>query len=281
MKPLVAVIDEFDRDPGAVSTGFGKFDQCLANFNSHSLESLEQNILLDRIDSKYLLNFEEITHLLESIKTDYSVLQIAELRSLRYQNTYFDTEKLLFFNQHRRGKLNRHKVRLRSYLDSRSDYLEIKFKTNKNRTIKSRLEVAGSRDFDIADHRDFLADNNIDGSLLLKPKLSNEYSRISLFNASRSEKLTIDIDLTSSRNDGSETTRVALLGLGVIELKQQKLDRKSPAYKLIKSLGKRPTGFSKYCLGMSMCAEYKAIPNFRFNRFKPALRRTNKYSSSC
>ena len=50
---------------------------------------------------------------------------------------------MTLYHDHHNGKLNRYKVRRRRYIDTDTEFLEVKLKNNKKRTIKSRIKLSG------------------------------------------------------------------------------------------------------------------------------------------
>lgn len=103
------------------------------------LEEMEQVKLMNRTDTKYWFHFKHLQELLQEIKNDYFVLEINQKSELPYSTTYYDTLNNSMFLEHHNGKLNRYKVRRRSYVSSEICFLEMKFKNNKGRTIKKRI----------------------------------------------------------------------------------------------------------------------------------------------
>ena len=58
------------------------------------------------------------------------------------------------FHNHHNGKLNRYKIRFRDYINTKNSFLEVKFKTNKGETIKSRQEIMyKSREFNLGNNK--------------------------------------------------------------------------------------------------------------------------------
>ena len=43
--------------------------------------------------------------------------------------------------KHHNNKLNRYKIRFREYVDNDEKFLEVKYKTNTERTIKDRIKI--------------------------------------------------------------------------------------------------------------------------------------------
>jgi hypothetical protein len=85
---------------------------------SVDLQQLDEVSLLNRIDSKYLLNKNSLDLILPFISENYKVLEIGNNRIFTYENNYFDTQNLQFYHDHHNGYLNRIKVRSRKYLET-------------------------------------------------------------------------------------------------------------------------------------------------------------------
>src|SRR5665647_502303 len=94
--------------------------------------------------------------ILSGLAGDYKVLEINSQREFRYSTVYFDTPDYKFFNQHQTGKMERDKVRLRTYETNSLTYLEVKHKTNKGRTVKSRIRSNNISPLDDARAQHFL-----------------------------------------------------------------------------------------------------------------------------
>ena len=99
----------------------------------------------------------------------------------------------------------------------------------------------------------------------MRPSLCVEYQRILLVKTDLSERVTIDLGL---RFESHATGRIAeVLDLAVCEFKQPRMDRTSPALKVMAAMERRPQMFSKYCMGLATCD-----PELRRNRFKSVFR---------
>jgi VTC domain len=249
----------------------------LKNFTSHSLNDLKNASLMNRVDTKFIVPIHALEHLLNTLPSSYSALEINGQKSFQYVSTYFDTEDYLFYRMHHGGKLNRHKVRVRHYVDSDTHYLEVKLKNNKKRTLKQRIEIASSTDYDLKAHQDFLQRLQVPQAQTLQASLINSYQRIALASELRGERLTIDLNLCNQAltpNLSHEwPTQVHLSHFAVVELKQASLNRSSPFFELVRKMGIRPSGFSKYCLGMAFTQTHEAI---KHNHFKPIVRRIER-----
>jgi hypothetical protein len=238
--------------------------QLLSTFEGHSLDDLHHANLQDRIDSKFILPLDLLPDLLKAASSHYSVLQINGKRTANYFNQYFDTQEMNFYKDHHNGKLNRFKVRKRTYLDTDTQYLEVKFKNNHKRTIKSRIRCGANVQCD--DNQSFIQ-QHLMGVKLDDLSVSQQggYQRIALANETIPERLTIDYNLWYQSFNGGE--RIELDGFFIVELKQKKYSKTSPFYQLMPNKTFFPTSFSKYCIGCVLLYEQ----GIKYNRFKPTL----------
>jgi hypothetical protein len=83
----------------------------------------------------------------------------------------------------------------------------------------------------------------------------------------RPERLTLDLNLQFC----NDSRTVALPGIAIAEVKQDGIDHDSDFIKQMRAMNIRPTGFSKYCIGVSMLYQH-----IKHNNFKPKLRLVNK-----
>ena len=83
----------------------------LKDHKTLSLEELEKVKLLDRQDTKFVFNQVQLPLILDKIKPFYRILEINNDLLFTYENTYFDTDDFLFYNQHHNEKRERYKVR--------------------------------------------------------------------------------------------------------------------------------------------------------------------------
>ena len=110
----------------------------LKKFNSISLEETSSVKLMNRTDTKFVFHTDKLKAVLEKAIEKYRVLEINKIRLPLYRTLYFDTDDSLMYNVHHQGKMNRYKVRHREYVDSGISFFEIKFKSNKGKTVKKR-----------------------------------------------------------------------------------------------------------------------------------------------
>jgi hypothetical protein len=228
-------------------------------FDTHSLEEQSVVNLADRTDSKFPLPVRVLPRFLEDLSADYSVLEESGHRVFTYENTYFDTPLWDFFLQHHNGKLNRHKFRLRHYLETDISYFEKKCKTNKNRTVKERVPCIISEPTEVS-----VDDNSV------IPSLYVNYRRITLWNRVVNERLTLDYDLYYRRP--MQQQGIHLDRLLIAELKRFGKANGSPFLKYSKKHGLTPQSFSKYCMGVCMTDD----GTLKKNRFKSTLSKVER-----
>lgn len=223
----------------------------------------EDLLLFDRKDTKYLFLFEDLEKILNILKAHYYILTINGKNFSHYKTMYFDTKDYALYKAHHNGKLNRYKVRIRKYQDNNLVFLEVKFKSNKRRTIKKRILTEDKKNFSEKDNMFLHSAFPYDPDQLF-PSLKTSYLRLTLMNFNRLEKVTIDFNLKFRHlNNGRETK---LPDIGIIEVKNERHRNHSLLSKLLNDDIIRYQRVSKYCLGMSLLD-----PNVKTNLYKPKL----------
>ena len=239
----------------------------LQSFDAIHLSEMGQVALLRRTDTKYLMSEEQFFRALAHLTDHYRILEIDGRRLHHYQTLYFDTQNLALYRQHHNGWRNRYKVRERAYVDSELAFLEVKHKIDANTTIKSRMQTQelssqiarGAEPF-LRTHYPYQVDE-------LEAKLLNTFQRITLVSTHSVERLTVDVGLRFLWNG----VRMSLPGIAIAEVKQDGFSLDSEFIQRMRALSVRATGFSKYCIGVSML-----YPEVKHNNFKPTLRLINK-----
>ncbi|MEZ4631665.1 MAG: polyphosphate polymerase domain-containing protein [Deinococcales bacterium] len=251
----------------------------LARLSPISLAEMDEVALLRRIDSKYLCRLADLPKLIAELADDYQILEIGNKRLQRYQSLYFDTADFGFYQAHRAGHLNRYKLRSRSYLDSGTHFLEVKYKTNQERTLKYRLATSEfvdnfhSSEPNFQSYHDFLKPLIPYEVSSLQPSLMNHFKRLTLASLKHKERITIDLDLGFSASREATLSHMTMSELVVIELKREAFKAHSAFERLLKSHKIYPSGFSKYAVGLSFLYPLKS------NRFKPIHRQLNKLTA--
>lgn len=238
----------------------------LQGFQPVSLKEMDRNKLMNRIDSKFIFPEKFLEEILSSVKNDYFILEIDGKRVSAYESLYFDTKDFSLFDHHQRGKLNRYKIRFRRYVQSGLTFFEVKYKNNKGRTDKKRIEhllqpesIEGEANAFLKKHSTLLSEN-------LEPKLWVNYHRITLVNKNIPERVTIDTGLTFISNNLVKDVP----GLVIAEVKQER-QMQTAFMLLMKKHHIRQGSISKYCFAVS-----SLYNNLRINSFKPRLNYINK-----
>ncbi len=221
----------------------------LDSFNSIRLEELDKVKLMDRIDTKYLLPANRVPYLLDLMKGRYRVLEICKQRISSYTTVYFDTPDFLFFRQHVTERTGRFKIRFRTYNSTGNTFLEIKRKTKKGRTVKWRIENSPSERFFDETAKDFIKTRAAFDPGSLRQVLENNFTRITFTGFDTPERITLDLDLTFTTQEGGSAE---LPMIAILELKSQGVAARSPFSAMIKQFSVYPSAFSKYCTGCAI-----------------------------
>ena len=232
-----------------------------------SLQDIERLALLDRLDVKFILHEEQFLETIEHLQDHYRVLEVQGVRGGRYHTTYFDTPDFALYHSHHNCARERFKVRARHYVDSDVVYLEFKEKTNRERTVKTRMRVPEPiRHFTQAEPPLPVANWRLD-MRQLRPVVTNNFRRLMLADLERHERITIDMGIEFA-HDGR---RVTYPGLAIVEVKQRKFSLSSPLGRELHRLRINPCHVSKYCVAMA-----RLYPELKQNRFKPLLAKLDK-----
>jgi hypothetical protein len=222
---------------------------------------MESVKLMNRTDTKFLFTLDQFEEVMSEIKDEYRVLEVNRQRANRYRTLYYDTEDLGLYKEHHAGKLNRYKIRHRTYVESHTGFLEVKFKNNKGRTQKKRIEESEPPNNWGGENERFLYKTQPYDPEKLRPIIWVNYKRYTLVHKTQPERLTIDVELEFVKNDVTKK----LEGLVIAELKQEKRHA-SPFFNMMKKLHIRKGGMSKYCLGIVLTCD-----NVKKNSFKKKL----------
>ena len=225
-----------------------EFNDIVSNFSSVSLDEINEVKLMSRIDRKYWFHISKLVTLLENALDDYDILEINGQRVMDYQTTYFDTPDSLMYIKHHNQKLNRVKIRQRNYVSTNSSFLEVKFKTNKKRTVKTRIETnSGATDF-IQPELDFIDNKTPFKGEDLHPSLNNKFKRIILIHKQKLDRCIIDINSEFWDENGKSKIE----NLVIFEVKRGRSLKLSPIVSILRNLNIRQKGLSKYCTGRAI-----------------------------
>lgn len=231
-----------------------------------SLQEMNSVKLMNRTDTKFLLNRQQLLSLAQLWQPLFFVQNVNGVRVSNYTTLYFDTPDALTYTVHHNKKLKRQKIRQRQYLDTGDVFCEIKNKVNTGRTKKKRIAIpqeAWGNLYDLPEMADFVREKLWLTDQPLSPRLQNRFQRITLVNKAKTERITIDSDisfhnvLTNMDADVSE--------LVIVEVKQDG-SQPSEFTRLLRDARIQPKGLSKYCLGMLLTDD-----NIKYNRFKDKI----------
>lgn len=233
----------------------------LLEFDTITLEEMDGVALMERTDTKFVLRNQDLPSFLNQIKNDYKVLEVKGNRISKYETLYYDTVNFDLYHAHQRGKPSRYKIRSRRYVESNLIFFEVKYKTNKEKTIKDRVlqnlingNIENEAEVLLLEKTKLFAKE-------LEAKLWTNFSRITLVNKKYPERVTIDLDLTFQNGEDKSTIEHLIIA----EVKQDS-KVKSPFLEVMKRNHVRQASMSKYCYGVINLFE-----KIKHNSFKPNL----------
>ncbi len=270
------------------------------------LDDMKAVRLMNRMDQKYIAPAVLLEPLLQRIAADYYVQRIpsapdtqnpeSKIQSSEliapYRTLYFDTADLAMYTMHHNQKLNRQKLRVRTYRSTDTTFFEIKNKDNKGKTRKVRIPIDVSlfdNALEVPEVQDFVnkntpystqAINHSNNQAILYPTLENRFDRITLVDRGMSERVTIDHGIrfhnrATGNVVGSADNRMIcdadIAHALVIEVKHEVGAPTSAIERALHDLHIQPRRMSKYCIGTAL-----TNPNAKHNRFKSKLLYINK-----
>lgn len=239
----------------------------LEQFDKIHLEEMDRVQLMNRVDTKFTFSSDQLLEILPRLQEHYKVLEVEGCLLSEYESLYYDNKEHKNYLDHHKQLRDRYKVRFRKYVNSNIAFLEVKHKKN-GRTEKSRIR-ANDIPNELSDSQaQFIKEQGLKSEHLI-PCLLNRFKRITLVHKTMNERLTLDIDLTFEwQNKTTKLDKVV-----IAELKQERANRISPFYSLMKSNLIRPSRVSKYCVGM---IKTYGKENIKYNRFKKKLLQIQK-----
>lgn len=231
------------------------------------LDDMKAVRLMNRVDQKYMASSSLLEELLSRIADGYYVQHIEGNPLAPYRTLYFDTDDLRMYTMHHNKKLNRQKLRVRTYRSTDTTFFEIKNKDNKKKTSKVRIPI-DVQQFDscleIPEVATFVNENTPYPTTMLHACLENSFERITLVDKGMSERVTIDRCIRfHNRATGIDADIGRLL---VIEVKHELGAPTSDIERALHDLHVLPRRMSKYCIGTAL-----TDPSAKRNRFKPKL----------
>lgn len=245
-----------------------EINRILHQMGGISLSEMDSVSLLQRMDTKFVVPYASLNKMLLAVSDKYRSLEINNQRLATYETHYYDTDDFALYKAHHNGKLNRYKIRHREYVESDLSFLEVKFKNNKGKTIKTRIKSHFDKEGLQPSELDFIdALMNYVPADGLKKVLTNTFKRATLVSIENRERLTVDTQLSFFHKN----QLIELPHLAIIEVKNDKSSGDSEFLKLMRAMHISPYSFSKYCTGVTML-----YPDVKQNNFKVRLLFINK-----
>jgi len=241
--------------------------QILGTFNTITLAEMEGVELMNRKDVKYFFEAHKLPAILSALQEHYKVLHINNCRVFHYNNIYFDTPDFFCYYQHHNQRINRYKIRIRQYVESNLNFLEVKFKTNTKRTVKTRMKLPAFTDTFTEDAKAFLRKQTPFNPDVLQPVLRNDFERFTIVSNDLKERATIDNELVLMAKNES----IRFNKLCIAELKHDTSSSGS-RFKIVMRDNFCPEmRISKYSVGAAYLYE-----NLKQNNWKPKKLRINR-----
>lgn len=245
------------------------FESALQEYTTISLDQLNATMsFLERIDTKYLINLDQLDKILSALQDRFYVLTIKDVNMFTYDSIYMDTKDYLFYKQHEQGEENRIKVRTRHYVDA-GDLAYFEFKQKEGKFIRKFRYPCGVEGHGVMnkDAKRFYTSlcQSMDlayGKEEITPSIETRCKRITLCSKQNDERLTIDLDIELRDMRDPSALPVKLSNIAIVESKSSGLDGYS--HKLMKKLKiKAASGCSKYCLGVYYFGRMKSHDQFK------------------
>lgn len=231
------------------------------------LDDMKAVRLMNRVDQKYMAPASLLEELLGRVADGYYVQHIEGEALAPYRTLYFDTAGLDMYTMHHNQKLNRQKLRVRTYRSTDTTFFEIKNKDNKKKTRKVRIPIEVAmfdHALEVEEVRGFVDSKTPWPVAALHECLENRFERITLVDKGMSERITIDSGIRfHNRATGLEADIAKLL---VIEVKHEVGAPTSAIERALHDLHILPRRMSKYCIGTAL-----TDPSAKKNRFKEKL----------
>lgn len=214
---------------------------------------------LTRVDRKYVVTAELADDLVVSLPAGtWSALEIDGSRLFGYESHYYDTPDLRFFHQAATRRRRRAKVRVRRYLDSGEQHLELKQRTGRGETTKIREPHVGPAERLGAAAITALG-RHLDRQVVpsLKRTLVTGYRRATAVDIDAGVRVTLDADVVCRNPAGS-------VGVGGIVVETKTAGPPCLVDRWLWRAGVRPLRLSKYCTAMA--ALQPDLPSNKWHR---------------
>lgn len=207
-----------------------------------SLKEVKEIKLMNRIDKKYIINFDQFCSLTNYISNNFYILSENDNTLFKYHSIYFDTPNMDMQKDHINKTKHRQKIRIREYCTGEK-YLEIKEKNNSEFTKKKRIPVTS---YSLDGEQQWIDENLIYDTKNLNKKLDIVFNRMTLVSLDKKERVTIDFGI---KFYNYITKKKEIIKDIIVEVK--KLTEEKTNFELVLNiLGIQEKGFSKYNIGL-------------------------------
>lgn len=234
------------------------------------LEELnKRSALQTRVDSKYLLDLDQLDRLIALVGGRLQILQIDGRREQTYDTVYFDSSDLGCFRDHLQRRRHGYKLRTRTYVGSGLEVFEVKMRDGRGNTVKVKTDHRGESPMVIgragtAFYHDAIGRQyGFRPTRIFEPSLRNRYDRITLASRHGQERTTIDHTLQFI--DPVLDQPVGHLREHLVLIETKSATGSGSMDRALWQLGIRPSRVSKYCIGVGLID-----PRRRPNRYHRA-----------
>jgi hypothetical protein len=235
----------------------------VSTFQRIDLLEAQKARLMQRIDSKYVIQMDLLEEILRKVSDSYLVVEVNGETMPEYLSDYYDTHDMNMYHDHQRKRPKRYKIRLRHYCSSGDSFLEIKFKMPSGKTDKQRILVK-QNELGYPSTCDFIKSNTPYDICQLNKTLVTKFNRITLVGKDFNERVTIDLNLQLCIPNATQI--ITFNQFCVIEIKRNREKKNSKLAQVLKEMGVRPNSFSKYSIGCAIL-----YPKLKKNSFKETL----------
>lgn len=234
----------------------GALDSLLARFRAVDLHTLDERAaLLQRVDVKYVVDWETFAALCERLRDEHEVLELDGRRIFNYETVYFDTPDLRCYREHEEGQVPRFKARTRLYSDSDHCVFEVKMKVTDDETDKRQIDHPVESRAMVTDRAaaflaETLRERRIDPPSDLDQSLRTRFRRCTMAAAAGADRVTCDFDLELARGGASAAPHPGRI---VLETKSETGETAADA--ALADLGAEPVSFSKYRAGIELLTD--------------------------
>ena len=226
--------------------------------------------LQTRVDRKYFVPADVFRRLIAALGDDIQVLDMGGRRTFGYESVYFDTPELSTYRAHVQRRRYRFKARTRTYTDTGLCMFEVKTKSARGETVKSRVPHPQQFRAELTDEALAHLSTTLckayhqDAPAGMRPTLVTTYRRTTFVTRSGDARLTCDtgLDFLDLEHEVRDT------GTHVLVESKSAGQGGSVADRFLRQLGVRPVSVSKYAVAVA--ALHPELPS---NPWHQTLRR--------